>query len=89
MLSTTKGSNIIQTEEALTGLGNTVFNHSKDLIMKKYQVEIKPEEVSVCHHLPGGSIFLRFWNQKQGSSFQQLVQAIKSGKGDKEGGSHS
>ena len=41
-------------------------------------------DVQDCHYLPGGNLIIRIWNIAPKSAFSQIVDKIKSGKGNKD-----
>ena len=84
ILSTTKGSNKILSEEQLIAKGSNAMEHAICLIEEKMEVKIPTSDVQDCHFLPGGSIILRCWNVSPKSAFKILVDRIKSGKGKKD-----
>ena len=84
ILSTTKGSNYIKTEEMITAGGGDITGYALHLVEEKYSVKIPDTDVQDVHFLPGGNIILRVWNVSPKSAFRLLVDRVKSGKGKKE-----
>ena len=81
VISCTKGSNYIQTEEMLTAKNMDTTTYALALVEEKYSVKIDSGDVQDCHFLPGGNLILRIWNTAPKSGYRLLVDHIKSGKG--------
>ena len=81
VISSTKGSNFIQTEEMLLAKNSDPKTYALTLVEEKYSVKLEGQDVQDCHFLPGGNIILRIWNTAPKSGFRLLVDRIKSGKG--------
>ena len=64
--------------------GLELVSHVKSLASKKYGVDIKEQEISSCYYTKSGGIILSLWDQGPASSFQNIVQIIKSNKSKKE-----
>ena len=81
LISTTKGSNYIQTEEVILAKGSDAKLYALELVEQKYSVKIAESDVQEAHYLPGGNMLLRLWNTAPKSGFRLLIDRIKSGKG--------
>ena len=81
ILSCTKGSNYIQTEEMLIAKNSDSKTYALSLIEEKYSVKLEGGDIADCHFLPGGNLILRVWNTAPRSGYRLLVDRIKSGKG--------
>ena len=64
--------------------GIDLAEHVSSLCLSKYKVAIKKEEISSCYYLKKGGISLNLWDQGPGSSFQNLVNNIKSNRIEKD-----
>ena len=81
MISSLKTNNIIASEEKLKEGGKSSPRYVTELIFNKLGVRVKEEEITSCHHTNSGMMIFRLGDFKPGSSFQQVVTAIKSGAG--------
>ena len=79
-ISSSKENSAIRTERELEEQGVSVARHVADLIDKKLGVKVHKEDIKSCHHTKTGLI-VRLWDFKPGSVYDQVVNAIKSGKG--------
>ena len=79
-ISSTKENSAIRTEKELEEQGMSVARHVADLIDRKLGVKVAKEDIKSCHHTKTGLI-VRLWDFKAGSVYDQVVTAIKSGKG--------
>ena len=72
-------------EEVLEAKGENVMDLARDLVKRKFKVDIPEEDLGTVHYLPKGLI-IRFLNQRPGSAWSKLTNAIKSGnkEGDQE-----
>ena len=62
-------------------LGNeSLLSHVSSLILEKLGVVLPEGDVSSCHRMFNGSVVLRVWSCKIGSSYDKMVESIKSGK---------
>ena len=80
MLSSSKNSTIIKTDEELGKEGTTLVTHIQNLIQMKLGVEVPKEDVSSCSRTSTGLLLFRLNNFRPCSSFHNVVDAIKSGK---------
>ena len=75
-----KGSKVIKSEKELEEEGISVAKHAAELVEMKLGVKVVKEDIKSCHHTKSGLI-LRFWDFKIGSVYDQVVNAVKQGKG--------
>ena len=80
-ISSLKGKNIIASEEKLKEGGKSLPRYVTELIFNKLGVTVKEDDITSCHHTSTGMIIFRLGDFKPGSSFQQVVNAIKNGAG--------
>ena len=81
MISSLKTNNIIASEEKLKEGGKSTPRYVTELLFNKLGVRVKEEEITSCHHTNSGMLIFRLGDFKPGSSFHQVVTAIKSGAG--------
>ena len=79
-ITSTKVNSAIKSEKQLEEEGISVARHVTDLMSKKLGVTMSKEDIKSCHHTKTGLI-VRLWDFKAGSAYDQVVTAIKSGKG--------
>ena len=79
-ITSTKVNSLVQSEKELEGAGMSVERHVEDLVERKLGVKVRKEDIKSCHHTRTGLI-VRLWDFKAGSVYDQIVSAIKSGKG--------
>ena len=70
---------MIKSSDELQNLKVSVTDHVCDLIQKKYDVKIHPNDIQACHHLPNKNILLKIWNRKPDSAWIKLKTEIKKG----------
>ena len=71
---------IIKSDETLKKENKTIQEHSKELILEHYGIEIPDSDLAACHRLKGpGSILVKFNNRCNDSAYSSLVKAIKRG----------
>ena len=58
--------------------GENLVNIIRDIVFKKYEVNIHPNEFKIAHRLPGDRILFAFHNRLPGFAYDQLVQMINS-----------
>ena len=81
VISSKKEKNIISSEAKLKEEGVTTPKYVGELVFRKLGVRVPEQEIVSCHHTTSGMIIFRLGNFKPGSSFQQVVNAIKNGAG--------
>ena len=81
MISSKKDQNIISSEAKLKEEKVSTPKYVGELVFRKLGVRVPQEEIVSCHHTNSGMIIFRLGNFKPGSSFQQVVNAIKNGAG--------
>ena len=81
MISSLKDKNIIVEEKKLQADGRSLAVYVTELIFSKLGVSVKESEITSCHYTNSGLIIFRLGDFKPGSSFNQIVAAIKSGQG--------
>ena len=81
LISSNKEKNIISSEAKLKEEGVSTPKYVGDLLFRKLGVRVTEEEIVSCHHTSSGMIIFRLGNFKPGSTFQQVVNAIKNGAG--------
>ena len=81
MISSLKTNNQIASEEKLKEGGKTIPSYVTELVFNKLGVRVKEDEITSCHYTSSGMIIFRLGNFKPGSSFHQVVNAIKNGAG--------
>ena len=79
-ITTEKGSKVIKSEKELEEEGISVAKHAAELIEMKLGVKVEKEDIKSCHHTKAGLI-LRLGDFKIGSVYDQVVNAVKQGKG--------
>ena len=79
-ITSRKENSAIRSEKELEEQGMSVARHVADLIDMKLGVKVAKEDIKSCHHTKTGLI-VRLWDFKPGSVYDQVVNAIKSGKG--------
>ena len=79
-ITSRKENSAIRSEKELEEQGMSVARHVTDLIDMKLGVKVAKEDIKSCHHTKTGLI-VRLWDFKPGSVYDQVVNAIKSGKG--------
>ena len=81
MISSKKDQNIISSEAKLKEEKVSTPKYVGELVFRKLWVRVPQEEIVSCHHTNSGMIIFRLGNFKPGSSFHQVVTAIKNGAG--------
>ena len=81
MITSLRENNIIASEEKLKQEGKSIPKYVTELVFNKLGVRIKEEEISSCHYTSTGLLIFRLSDFKPGSSFNNIVTAIKSGAG--------
>ena len=87
-------SSLLKTPQQLEKEGMSVTDHVRDLIRRKYKVDVPVADIQACHHVPSRgkgkgaaveyrSVVLRIWNRTQGSAWSTLLDGIMRG-GEKE-----
>ena len=79
-ITTEKGSKVIKSEKELEEEGISGAKHAAELIEMKLGVKVEKEDIKSCHHTKAGLI-LRLGDFKIGSVYDQVVNAVKQGKG--------
>ena len=70
---------LLKTEQQLQQEGKSLTDHIIDLVKEKFNVDLPPEDIQVCHRLPSNAVLLRIWNRKSGSAWGQMLDGIKTG----------
>ena len=71
---------IIKSDETLKKENKTIQEHSKELILEHYGIEIPDSDLAACHRLKGpGSILIKFNNRCNDSAYSKLVKSVKKG----------
>ena len=81
MISSPRNNNIITGEAKLKEEGKSIPRYVTELIYNKLGVRVREEEIISSHFTSSGMLIFRLGDFKPGSSFQQVVSAIKSGAG--------
>ena len=81
LVSSLKENNVILSEDKLKGEGKSLPKYVVELLFRKLGVRAKEEEIVSCHHTNSGMLIFRLADFKPGSTFQQVVNAIKNGAG--------
>ena len=81
MISSPKNNNIIASEAKLKEEGKSLPRYVTEMIFNKLGVRVKEDEINSCHHTSSGMLIFRLGDFKPGSTFHQVVSAIKSGAG--------
>ena len=81
MISSKKENNVISSETKLREENVSTPKYVGELVFRKLGVRVPEEEIVSCHHTSSGMIIFRLGNFKPGSSFHQVVTAIKNGAG--------
>lgn len=87
-------ASLLKSPQQLEKEGVSVTDHVRDLIRRKYKVDVPMTDIQACHHLPSRgkgkgapmeykSVVLRIWNRTQGSAWSTLLDGIMRG-GEKE-----
>ena len=79
--SLSQGENGSLIDKDKTGI--QLAKHVSDLCFQKYATRIKEGEIASCYYLKNGAINLSLWDHGPGSSFQNLVEKIKSNENNK------
>ena len=58
--------------------GEDLLNLVRDLVYRKYEIDIEPQEFKVIHRLPGDRIIFVLHSRLPGWSFEQLIRAMNS-----------
>ena len=85
VLTQSKETNLIKSEEVLGTENQTVEAHACALIKLKTGVAVEERELRVAHHLPNGNLKVKFADLKSGSRFSQVVQKIKKPSSEEKG----
>jgi hypothetical protein len=71
---------IIKSDETLKKENKTIQEHSKELILEHYGIEVPDSDLAACHRLKGpGSILVKFNNRCNDSAYSKLVKGVKTG----------
>ena len=81
VISSPRNKTSIASQEKLQDEGKSLPKYVTQLVFNKLGVKMKEDDIISCHHTSGGMIIFRLGDFKPGSSFHQVVSAIKSGAG--------
>ena len=81
LITSLRERNVLVSEEKLREEGKSPQRYVTELIYNKLGVSIKEDEIASAHHTKTGLIVFRLKDFKHGSSYDQVVKAIKSGQG--------
>ncbi len=59
-------------------MGENVVEVFTTAILKKYAVQVKPEDLVACHRIGNGSIVAKFLDLKEGSVFDRLLRRFNN-----------
>ena len=74
-----KPSDMLKQEDVDSKDPEALPKHIVDLVKKKYDLELKTDDLASYHFLPKGGIFFSMWDLRPGSALQALTDKIKKG----------